>query len=292
MRVKRARTVAGRAILVVLALGVFKGMVGYMAGSVALQADAVHTSVDLLAIFASWFGLTLATRPASSRFPYGYYRAETLAALVVSIIIVGMGILFLKEGITRLTHPPELSHPYLTMGMGTFSAIAALLISTWEKRAADAAGSQSLAATAAEARMDALSSCLVLISGVAAAAGIAWLDGVMAACIACFIMGVGVVNIKHAALSLMDASVNPQLEQDIKDFLARVEGVHNVEKVLLRRAGPFYFLDGHIRVDPALKVEEGHKIGHRAQRLVRDKFSTIEGIMFHIEPDPSCEEKS
>lgn len=287
MDLQRARGVAGKAVLVVICLGVVKGIVGYAAGSVALQADAVHTLADLLAILASWFGLTLALRSPTERFPYGYYRAETLAALVASAVIAFMGIGLLHEGVQRVLAPPVMDRPYLTMGMGCFSAVAALLISRWENAAARDANSQSLSATAAETRLDAVSSGLVLISGLAAAVGIPWLDGVIGSLIACVILTVGLANLKQSILSLMDASVNPELEKDITRTVGEVEGVRNVEKMILRRAGPFYFLDGHIRVAPSLEVARGHEIAHRAQSVVRDEFPSVEGIMFHVEPDAS-----
>jgi cation diffusion facilitator family transporter len=291
MQVQRARKVAGIAILLVIALGLIKATVGYLAGSVALQADAVHTLADLLAILASWFGLSLALRPASERFPYGFYRAETLAALIASGVITVMGIGLLHEAVGRVIRPPQMERPFLTIGMGCFSALAAVLISRWEAKAARSANSQSLSATAEETRMDALSSALVLISGLGAVAGVPWLDGIVGAFIACVIMLVGLSNLKTSVLSLMDASVNPEMERKIEDLLMNVAGVRNVEKVLLRRAGPFYFLDGHIRVAPSLEVARGHEIAHEAQSMVQEEFPSVESVMFHVEPDRSGEQR-
>lgn len=285
MNVKKARRIAGFAVLLVIFMGVTKGIVGYLAGSLALQADAVHTIADLLAILAAWFGLTLALRPASRKFPYGYYRAETLAALVASGAITYMGSSLLWEGIQRIQTPSTMERPWLTISMGFFSAVMAFFISRWENKAAHASNSQSLGATAAETRMDAVSSLMVLVSGVGALLGVHWLDGVVGVLIAIVIIWIGIKNISQAVLSLMDASVNPELEEKIKRRVSEANGVRNVEKVLLRRAGPFYFLDGHLRVPPSMEVVRGHEIAHRAQRTVREEFPQIEGIMFHIEPD-------
>jgi len=64
----------------------------------------VHSFADMLAIFASWVGLKLAERPHTKRFPFGLYRAETLAALLVSALILLAGVhLFLESagGLSR-----------------------------------------------------------------------------------------------------------------------------------------------------------------------------------------------
>jgi predicted Fe-Mo cluster-binding NifX family protein len=132
--------------------------------------------------------------------------------------------------------------------------------------------------------MDAFSSLLVFCSGLGALIGVFWLDGLIGGVIALVILWIGLKNIKQALLSLMDASVDPELEAEIAEVVAGVDGIKNVEKILLRRAGPFYFLDGHIRTAPSLEVERGHEIAHAAGILVREKFPTVEGVMFHVEP--------
>lgn len=71
-----------------LLLACFKGMVGYLSGSVALTTDAFHSGADSITRFASWFGLKVSQRKPDEKFPYGYYKAETLTALFVSIIII------------------------------------------------------------------------------------------------------------------------------------------------------------------------------------------------------------
>jgi cation diffusion facilitator family transporter len=284
MDLLRAKRVAGTAVFLIIGLGITKGVVGVVSGSVALQADAVHTLADLIAISASWFGLTLATRGATDRFPYGYYRAESIAALVASSVIVVMGGGLLCESAIRVVKGVELERPVVTLAMASISAVAAYFISSWERSAADVSNSQSLSATAAETRMDAFSSLLVFCSGLGALIGVFWLDGLIGGVIALIILWIGLKNIKQALLSLMDASVDPELEAEIAEVVGGVDGIKNVEKILLRRAGPFYFLDGHIWTAPSLEVERGHEIAHAAGILVREKFPTVEGVMFHVEP--------
>jgi len=79
------KRVAVAATLLTILLAVVKGVIGGLRGSPALTADAVHSFADTLAIFASWVGLKLAERPPTKRFPFGLYRAENLAALVVAV---------------------------------------------------------------------------------------------------------------------------------------------------------------------------------------------------------------
>jgi len=68
-----------------------KGLVGTLSGSIALIADAVHSLSDVSTCLAVWFGLRFAQKKPTEAFPYGYYKAETLASLVVSVVILASG---------------------------------------------------------------------------------------------------------------------------------------------------------------------------------------------------------
>ena len=85
------KRVSATATLLTVGLAVGKGLIGQLRGSPALTADAVHSFADTLAIFASWVGLKLAERPPTKRFPFGLYRAETMAALLVSSLLLLAG---------------------------------------------------------------------------------------------------------------------------------------------------------------------------------------------------------
>jgi len=100
----QARRVAGLAALFTMPMAAGKALVKHLTGSAALLADALHSSTVMLALAASWFGLYLASRPPCERFPYGFYRARTLGALVASGVILNPGGELLWSGVGRLSH--------------------------------------------------------------------------------------------------------------------------------------------------------------------------------------------
>ena len=75
-----------------LVIAFFKGLVGFLSGSVALLTDAIHSVADSITRFASWFGLKIASRKPDEMFSYGYYKAEALATLFISIFYFVCGI--------------------------------------------------------------------------------------------------------------------------------------------------------------------------------------------------------
>jgi cation diffusion facilitator family transporter len=103
-RLKQGQKVAFLATIIAFLLAVMKASVGYLFESDILIADALHSSADLLSNFTVGFGLWLASRKKSPRFPYGLYKAETLACFIVGGLIIFAGIEILKEGLYNILH--------------------------------------------------------------------------------------------------------------------------------------------------------------------------------------------
>lgn len=280
----KARQTAARAAGFVALLIAAKGIAGAVSGATALLADALHSTTDLLAVLTSWFGLRLASREPTRRFPYGFYRAETFAALAASGVILYLGVRLLWRGIHNLTTVPALSHAGVAIATAIASAGAALALSIWEKRVSRETGSQSLAVTADDTRLDALTSLGVFVALVAAQFKVPGVEGAATILISAIVLSVGVKNARASMLSLMDASVDPDLERDIIKVLLEMPEVHHVEKVRARRSGPFYFVEGHIHVARSMDVMRSHALTHEAQRTIREKKPQVEGVILHVEP--------
>ena len=67
-----------------------KYFLGWFSGSLALLADAVHSSADVVSSASIWGGIRLSRRK-SKRFPYGLYKLENLVALGTSALILLAG---------------------------------------------------------------------------------------------------------------------------------------------------------------------------------------------------------
>ena len=77
--------------------------VGLLSGSLALISDAGHMAADVVALGASLVATRIATRPdRSGRRTYGSYRAEVFASGLTVLIMLGVGIYVLLEGISRI----------------------------------------------------------------------------------------------------------------------------------------------------------------------------------------------
>jgi len=284
-RLAAGKRVAAAATVLTLLLAASKGLVGYLWHSPALTADAVHSGADVLAIFASWLGLKLAERPATRRFPFGMYRAETLASLAVSVVILVAGIHLLYESASRLAGGGEPAHRSMSViGVALVSSILSFGIYLWEKRVGTELNSQSLLANADESRADIITSFGVFIGTGATYLRVPVVELVVTTALSLLIIWLGVKHGRTAVYALLDASLHPDLECQAADIASTVPGVLNVEQLRLRQAGPFCFGIAHIQLRKSVDIARAHEVAHRVAREVIDAIPQIETLTVHLEP--------
>jgi cobalt-zinc-cadmium efflux system protein len=78
---------------------------GLLSHSLALLSDAGHVLTDVFALGLAWFAVAQSNRPADKRRSYGYHRVSILAALVNSIVLIGIVIAIGYEALRRLANP-------------------------------------------------------------------------------------------------------------------------------------------------------------------------------------------
>jgi cation diffusion facilitator family transporter len=279
------RRVAAAATLITGLLALGKGIVGQLRGSPALTADAVHSLADTLAIFASWIGLKLAERPPTKRFPFGFYRAETLATLLVSALILFAGVHMLVESAKGLAGQASgLHHSVDVLIVALLSAVISYGVYIWEKRVGTRLGSQSLLANADESRIDILTSLAVFTGAGASYLGISTVEMIVTALISVFIIWLGFKHGRVALYSLLDASLDPDLERRVIEAAGEIPGVMRVAEVQLRQAGMFRFGIARIQLRKSVDITRGHDIAHRVVRAVRSAIPRIESLTVHLEP--------
>ena len=95
---------------------------GIYANSVAILSDALHNLGDVLTLGLTYIAFTVARKTATSTHTFGYKRAEVIAALLNTIVIMGASAIILKEAIVKLLHPEPVSGK-LVMGLAVVGMI-------------------------------------------------------------------------------------------------------------------------------------------------------------------------
>ncbi len=280
---KEGETVARNVTIITFFLALGKLAAGIVTNSVAILADAFHSFSDLIPIFAAYLGLKIAQRPKTEEFPYGYYKAENLAALFSSLFIFLLGFEILKESISRIFTKAPVTNDLLGIGMIIVSFLVSLWLYKYQMDAARKTGSQALMANALETKMDVLSTILVFFGFVSAMFGVPYVEGIVGILLSVLVFHAGYESTRESVLALMDAGVS---DEEMKTIIETIKSVPRVKstKVFARRSGPFVMVEVKITVPAGLDINQAHMIADR----VEEKLTTLDFVdhaVVHVEPE-------
>lgn len=268
-----------------------KVVAGIVGNSSAMVADGVHSLSDLISDFIVVVFVRISAKGQDKEHDYGHGKFETLATLIVSILLLIVGIRLLMSGvdsIQRFLGGEELAVPsMIALYMALLSIVAKEIMYQATARVGHKVGSQAVIANTWHHRTDAISSVGSLV-GIAGAIflGDKWviLDPVAGCIISVFIFIVAFKMGYTAVSELMEASLPDSEEQEIVDLISSVDGIRDVHNLKTRRNGKSVIIDVHIVVDPFIKVIEAHEMTVKAEELLFDRFGQESQIFMHVEP--------
>lgn len=278
--------IAERGLLLNAALALGKLIAGVLGNSYALIADAVESMADLFGSVVVWGGLRISGREADERFPFGYGKAETVATVIVGMLLVGAAVGIGIEAVREIVTPHHAPAPFTLVVL----VLVVVVKETWSRRVfrqAQAAGSSLVAADAWHHRSDALTSVAAFLGiSVALIGGPGWeaADDVAALIAACVILVNGWLIVRPAVFELMDRSPeNPLLEQ--VDAAARsVPEVRDTEKLRIRKMGSALFVEIHVQSEPTMSLRDAHVVSGKVKTAVRRSVPRVVDVLVHMEP--------
>lgn len=267
-------------------LGITKISVGWLVHSQALVADGIHSLSDLVTDFIVLYAAKHSHKVADEDHPYGHGRIETLATVVLGIIliIIAMGIAY--DAVLRLNSPSTLLVPgFLALVVAVISVISKEWIYRYTMTAARRLRSEMLMANAWHSRSDAISSIVVVIGIAGAIYGYPYLDAVAAVAVSVMIAKIGVDLVRSSSKELIDTALDPKEVETIRDHIFDVDGVRAAHMLRSRKSAGNAFIDVHIQVDPRLSVSEGHQIGESVRRYLIKTVEMVSDVTVHIDPE-------
>lgn len=265
-------------------LTAFQIVAGIFSGSQGLIADGIHSLSDLSSDFVVLVANKKSQKASDIDHHYGHLRFENGAKLIIGAILLLVGVGMLWSAGNKLLHPE--THQ-LVKGAALWVAILALVVKESLFRYMFATGkriqSSLLIANAWHARSDAASSVVVAIGIAGNLVGFHAMDLIAALIVGVFIAHMGYKFSADALHDLMDRSLEPELEHDIKTCLLATEGVTGLHDLKTRKMGDLALVDVHLEVNGELSVKEGHQIAVNARNNVMQKFNVL-NVMTHIDP--------
>lgn len=273
---KSARRRAACSVVLNICLAVGKGGAGLAANSTALLGDAINSATDVLASSAALVGLWVAGRKHPS-FPYGLYKAETIATLVTSIAVI---VAAYEIGRQALFGPERLPDVSLALPVALISLVVSFSFGIYQHRAGKRLNSPALIADARDYLADSLSTGIVLLGLVASTFGFA-VDRWAALGVSLFIFRTGGELLFMAIRDLLDASIDRETEREIIEFVELFPRISRVKRCLSRTAGGRFIIDMDVIMHtPSHQVAD--QVADHLEEEIPAKFPRV--VMARIRP--------
>ena len=273
------------------ALALAKLVAGIVGNTYALIADAVESMVDIFSSAVVWGGLRVASRDPDEDYPFGYGRAESLAASVVSLMLLGAAVFIAIESIR------EIRRPHLTPAPWTLIVLVVVMAIKWMwSRKVHAVGtdihSTAVKADAWHHMSDAITSAAAFIGiaiallGARYAGGSGWesADDWAALLAAAVIFYNGGRMLRPALNDLMDRAPGSEFLVQVRRAAEGVPGVLATEKLFIRKTGTTYRVTIHVHADPALSLRDAHILGGIVKSAIRSSVPQVQSVLVHMEP--------
>lgn len=267
-------------------LALIKLVAGLVGNAYALVADAIESATDIVASTIVWGGVHVAAREPDEAYPFGYGKAESLAAAAVALLIVGAAVGIAVEAIAGIRRPHLAPAPWTLAVL-----VGVIVVKWWLSRYVNAVGtdidSTAVRADATHHLSDAVTSAAAFVGiSIAVIGGPGWeaADDWAALVASGVILYNGIGILPRSMDELMDRSAAAAVVAAIDRAARGVSGVLATEKLAVRKAGMGYRVTIHVQADPRMPLFDAHVLSGRVKSAIREAVPRVQSVLVHMEP--------
>ena len=254
-------------------LAIFKVVVGFLSGSIAIILDAVNNLSDTLSSIVTIAGVKFANRAPDKNHPLGHGRFEYLGAAIIATVISYIGFTAIFESIGKIINPNEVSYTFITFLVVSVSVIIKILLGCYYKKIAKQVDSDSLKNYGFDAMMDALISAATIVAGFIYVIWGISIEAYLATLISVFIIYSGFRMLRESFSVILGERVDSDLSRRIKQAICEIDGVYGAYDLLIHDYGTGRsYASVNIDVLDTLSVVEVDDISREVRHLVGQRF--------------------
>jgi len=272
-------------------LVVVKLVTGFFSGSVSIIAEAIHSANDLLASLIALISVRIAERPPDNEHPYGHGKAESIAAGIEAVLIIGAAVWIIVEALQRMVRQQPVEH----LGWGALVMMLSVVLNTsvarYLFRVAREEDSPALEADAHHLATDVYTSLGVTVGLI-----VVWLTGwyvldpLVAMVVALLILRIGFTLTIRSLHHLMDSRLPLTEVSLIEEILNGETRIHSWHNLRTRKSGNTRHIDLHIVFRNDATLLEAHQVADELEKRIERELAPAH-VVIHVDPyDPSKEQ--
>ncbi len=260
-----------------------KYFAGSISGSVAITADAFNNLSDAGSSVITLLGFAIAGKKPDPEHPFGHGRAEYLAGLGLSAMIVVMGFELGKGSVEKIIAPTPVEAGVLPAAILFVSILAKVYMCAYNREIGKKIGSAAMQATAADALSDSVSTLVVLLSMAVSYIFDVNIDGWAGLVVAVFILLTGCGAARDTISPLMGKAPDAELVGRIREIVLAHPEILGLHDLIVHDYGPGRLVVSlHAEVDGSGNIFVLHDAIDRAERELKNELGCVATI--HMDP--------
>ena len=263
---------------------IIKVIVGILAKSQSMIADAANSASDIFASLMTFIGNKIASEPSDEDHNFGHGKAEYIFSLFISISMIVVSLKILYDSALSIIYKNEIIFSWWLIIVCIITIVTKLNLYLYSKNALKKFNNILLESNMKDHRNDCIVTSFTTISIVLSLFGVYWVDGVVGIGISVWIFYTGMKIFIESYNVLMDKSINPQIKEKIYSIIVKFDGVKEIIGMHTIPTGYKYILVLTIGVDGKMETFKSHSIADKLQKEIEDKFDVIDRVIVHVEP--------
>ncbi|TCK92840.1 cation diffusion facilitator family transporter [Natranaerovirga hydrolytica] len=283
---KKSKEVSLVAILGIIAnafLVFAKLLIGFSTRSQAMIADGLNSAGDVFTSVLTFIGNKLASQPKDSDHPFGHGKAEYIFSLIISLSLFFVSFAIISNSFDSIINQEAFTFSFWLIIVSIITIIIKILLFIFSKKVGRKYDSLLAIANAEDHRNDVFLTAGTLLSIIMGIYNIYWVDGLVGMMIALWIAYTGFEIFSSSYQVLMDTTLDPKIEKDIKADIINIHGIDHIDSILSKPVGLEFILIVKVSVNASLTVLEGHSLAAQ----VKDKllnYEHITDVIVHVNP--------
>lgn len=265
-------------------LSIWQIIIGVISHSSGLIADGIHTLSDLIADFVVLIANKKSHKKPDEDHPYGHFRYENGASLILGIILLIVGVGMVWSAIEKLLNPDLIPEVHaIALVAALIALVAKEGLFRYMLHVANKVNSSMLVANAWHARSDAASSLVVAIGIIGSLCGLRIFDPIAALIVGTFVFRMGFKFTNQSMQDLMDKGANEETLQEIRSILDNIGELSGYHDLKTRKSGDFLLVDVHLELDGNMSITVGHEIAVNVRKKLMENPLILD-VMTHLDP--------
>ena len=283
-RFEKAKTASKLGIVGNIFLLIIKGIIGFITKSQAMIADSLNSAGDIFSSLMTYIGNKIASQPRDEDHNLGHGKAEYIYSMLISIIMIFMGALIIKEGTETLVTNKTYTYSMWLIIVSIITILTKLSLYIYTYSVGKKYKNLLVKANAKDHINDCLLTIGTLISCIFAKYNIFLLDGIVGIIIGIWILITGIKIFKESYDVLMDKAISEETKKEVYEIIKSHKEIKRITHFNSTPIGYLYQISFTIFVDGNLTTFESHEIADKLEKEITKKIDEIYLTVIHVNP--------